>query len=87
MQPPSNKRKADSQLSGPATKRAYRVRRAKQVNVIDIGLNRGSRNNGLIEIENEPSEDESDIEREISGNVYRVTEKGIKLDFIERVNQ
>lgn len=50
-------------------------------------MKRGHRNNGLIEIEEEPSEDESEIEKEMSGVVYKVPEHGIKLDFIDRIKR
>lgn len=41
------------------------------------------KNNGVIEIENE--EEESFEEVLISGVVYRLPERGIKLDFIEKI--
>ena len=67
--------------------RTFRMRRPKKAKVIDIGLRRGFRNNGMIEIEEEHSEEESEIEKEMSGVVYRVPEKGIKLDFIDRIKR
>ena len=70
----------------PSATRTYRIRRPKHAKILEIGLRRGFRNNGLIEIENELSEEESEIEREMSGVIYRVPEKGLKLDFIDRVN-
>ena len=72
--------------SAPAG-RKYRIRKPKNAKIVDIGLRRGFRNNGLIEIENELSDEESEIEKEMSGVIYRVPENGVKLDFIERVNQ
>ncbi|KAL9104979.1 MAG: hypothetical protein Q9163_000151 [Psora crenata] len=67
--------------------RTFRTRRPKKALVIDIGLRRGFRNNGIIEIAEEDSEEESEIEKEMSGVVYRVPEKGIKLDFIDRIKR
>ena len=67
--------------------RSFRTRRPKKAKVVEIGLRRGFRNNGMIEIVEEHSEEESEIEKEISGVVYRVPEKGIKLDFIDRVKR
>lgn len=67
--------------------RTFRTRRPKKAKVIEIGLRRGFKNNGLIEIEEERSEEESEIEKEMSGVVYRVPEKGIKLDFIDQVKR
>ena len=71
----------------PETARRYKTRRPKDAKIVDIALHRGFKNNGLIEIENEASEDESEIEREVSGIIYRVPEKGLKLDFIDRVKR
>ena len=65
--------------------RVFRTRRPKQATIMSIGLRRGFRNKGLIEIDEDSSEDESDIEREMSGVIYRVPERGIKLDFIDRI--
>lgn len=64
-----------------------RVRRPKQLHIIEIGLRRGFRNNGHIEIENDSSAEESDIEREAANVVYLLPEKGVKLDFIDRVKR
>jgi hypothetical protein len=51
-------------------------------------LQRGHRNNGIIEIENEPDqEDPRFYEETIKGVVYRLPERGIKLDFVEKVKQ
>lgn len=69
------------------TQRFCKVRRPKNPTTIDASLRRGFRNNGLIDIENETSEEEEEIEREIGGAIYRVPEKGIKLDFIDRVRR
>ena len=84
-------RSANARISSqaqPKTNRHYKIRRPKDAKVLDIGLRRGFKNNGLIEIENEDtSGDEDDIEREVSGIVYRVPETGLKLDFIDRVRQ
>ena len=61
----------------PTLGRKYKIRRPKVLKVIEPGLTRGFRNNGIIEIENESSE----------GEVPRLQEKGIKLDFIDRVKR
>lgn len=67
--------------------RTYRVRRPKNAKIVDAALSRGFVNNGLIEIENEPSDDEQFHEKEQLGVVYRLPERGIKLDFIDRVKR
>lgn len=71
----------------PHTGRSYRIRRPKNPKIIDIGLRRGFRNNGLIEIDNDSSGEEDEINRELSSSTFRVPEKGIKLDFIDRMNR
>ena len=72
----------------PATGRTYKIRRPKNASIVDIGLRRGFKNNGLIEIENDSSEEESEIEREYPpGVVFLVPEKGVKLDFIDRIKR
>lgn len=65
----------------------YKVRRPKHVRIVDTSLRRGFVNNGLIEIENEPSDDDDEIEKEENGVIYRVPERGIKLDFIDRIKR
>lgn len=69
------------------TGRTIKVRRPKNARIIDTALRRGFRNNGLIEIENDPSDEDSGLEEEVSGVIYRVPEKGIKLDFIDQVKR
>ena len=67
--------------------RVFKTRRPKQAIAVEIGLKRGFRNNGVIEIDEESSEEDSEVEKEISGVIYRVPERGIKLDFIDRIRQ
>lgn len=56
--------------------------------MVDTLLSRGLKNNGIIEIENDPSdvEDDADMFND-DGSIYRITEKSVKLDFIDRVNR
>ena len=61
-----------------------KIRRPKHATIRDAGLRRGFHNNGLIEILNDPTEDE---EEDDAGVIYRIQERGIKLDFIDRVRQ
>ena len=81
------RRSAGKQPEEIKSNRTFRTRMPKRARVIDIGLRRGFRNNGMVEIAEEHSEEESEIEKEMSGVVYRVPEKGIKLDFIDRVKR
>ena len=71
----------------PGTGRAYHIRRPKNPKIIDVALRRGFRNNGLIEIEPESSGDEDEIVKELSSSTVRAPERGIKLDFIDRMNR
>lgn len=75
-----------SNKASPTKGRRYKVRRPKVVSIVDIALRRGFKNNGLIEIENETS-DEEDLTTKPSGQILRVPETGIKLDFIDRVKR
>lgn len=57
--------------------------------MVDSNLRRGHKNDGLIEIENEEDQEEA-VEFEdimINGIVYRLPERGIKLDFLDKVKQ
>ena len=84
----TNAQSTASKKALPATGRTYKVRRPKNASIVDIGLRRGFKNNGLIEIENELSDDESENEKSHPpGVIYRVPEKGLKLDFIDRVKR
>jgi hypothetical protein len=64
---------------------AHKLRKVKNAPVIEPYYSRGIPNNGNIEIE-EDSEDDAEAWRNYKahGRVYRLPEKGIKLDFISR---
>ena len=66
--------------------RLHKVRRPKNAKVVNTFLHRGFKNNGIIEIENELSDSENELEVDDSV-VYRVSERGLKLDFIDRVKR
>ena len=72
---------------GATGQRVIKIRRARNARVVDArkhSLHTLHRNNGIIEIELEPSEDEADSP--INANVVqRMTEEGVKLDFIQQV--
>lgn len=66
----------------------HKIRRPRNAKVMDTLLSRGLKNNGNIEIENDPSDIEDDMDMyNDDGSIYRVTEKSVKLDFIERINR
>ncbi|RPB26446.1 hypothetical protein L211DRAFT_899709 [Terfezia boudieri ATCC MYA-4762] len=61
-------------------------RRPRNAKVVNTCLRRGHKNNGYIEIENSESEDEMQFnEHELGGVIYRLPERGIKLDFIDKI--
>jgi hypothetical protein len=64
---------------------AHRRRKIKGQSVIKPVLSRGLKNFGDIEIENEPTDDEEEtgfFEQKEYGRIYKLPERGIKLDFI-----
>ena len=66
--------------------RPHKVRRPKNAKIVDTALRRGFRNNGIIEIENDPSDTE-DFAGLGESIIYRLSEKGMKLDFIDRAQR
>ena len=73
-------------LSAGRAGRTHKMRRPKNAKVVDTHLSRGFRNNGMIEIDNEDDKDDQP-EPDEDGTVYRVTERSVKLDFIDRVKR
>lgn len=68
---------------GPAHKR----RKIKGSEPIEHSYARGMKNNGYVEIENDDSSDDDDEAFKYSrsyGHTFRLSEKGIKADFLER---
>ena len=66
---------------------AHRFRKIKGASVIKPAISRGIKNNGHIEIENMPSDDDEEqgfYEQREYGHVYKLPEQGIKLDFISQ---
>lgn len=69
----------------PDSSRSYKIRRPKKANIVTPAVRRGLKNNGLIEIELDVSEEETRIEKNERGKIiYRYQENGIKLDFIHK---
>ncbi|MCJ1402431.1 hypothetical protein MMC11_005651 [Xylographa trunciseda] len=66
----------------PGGDRVIKVRRPKHPRIIDTALRRGHRNNGLIEIENDVTDED-----EQPHTVPRISELQIKLDFIDRAKR
>lgn len=68
--------------------RAHRMRRPKNVTIVDTALRRGMKNNGLVEVADESSEESDFSDQEgIDGIVFRIPARGIKLDFIDKVKR
>jgi hypothetical protein len=66
---------------------AHRRRKIKGASVIKPAISRGIVNNGDIEIENDPTDDEEELgfyEQREYGHTYKLPELGIKLDFISQ---
>jgi len=66
---------------------AHRFRKIKGASVIKPAVSRGVKNNGHIEIENDPTDDEEELgfyEQREYGQVYKLPEESIKLDFISQ---
>ncbi|KAL2428507.1 hypothetical protein ABEF91_008742 [Exophiala dermatitidis] len=65
------------------------LRKPKNAVPVDAPLRRGFRNNGIIEVELDEDEPVLDRTKEVDmmGKIYRLPEKDIRLDFIDRVKR
>jgi hypothetical protein len=52
----------------------------------DISMTRGFRNNGIIDVELNKDDEKID-EVEMLGTIYRLPERGIRLDFLDRIRR
>lgn len=86
-------RKVDTSLLDPRNvARRVHIRRPRNAKVIETSLNRGFRNNGVIDVVEDDSDDTDSefFEEEASHDesiVYRLPATGIKLDFIDKVKR
>ncbi|MCJ1307419.1 hypothetical protein MMC25_001065 [Agyrium rufum] len=71
--------------NGAHSCRRIPMRKPKRPRIVSSALRRGFKNNGLVEIELESSDDEVEVEDE--GVIYRIREQGVRLDFLERARQ
>ncbi|WPH00331.1 Hypothetical protein R9X50_00315600 [Acrodontium crateriforme] len=83
-------RRMDTRLLNPDRfSRKVHIRRPRNATVVDTSLNRGFRNNGIIDVQDDDDDDESEsefyTEEHDHAVVYRMPASGIKLDFIDRV--
>ncbi|KAK1814732.1 hypothetical protein LTR12_010868 [Friedmanniomyces endolithicus] len=84
-------RRVDASLLVP--RRKVHVRRPRNPKIVDAALARGFQNNGVIDVQDEESGDNSDAEfyEEESPDepnepvIHRMPARGIKLDFIDRI--
>lgn len=68
--------------------RTHRVRRPKNARIFDTALRRGFANNGMIEIDDDTSDEDALTDEEgPEGIVFRVPARGIKLDFIDKAKR
>ncbi|KAF2445739.1 hypothetical protein P171DRAFT_272482 [Karstenula rhodostoma CBS 690.94] len=80
-------------VDAPNSRLGRKVRKPRHPQVIEPTFSRGIRNNGLIDILNDPDDDTDGEgnyvfggeEKDSSSSVYRVSEKGLVLDFIDKV--
>ena len=75
---------------------ARKIRKPKNPEVIEHKFSRGMRNNGLIDIINDPADDTdgegnyvftNEDTRDLNSKIFRIPEKDIVLDFISKVKQ
>jgi len=79
---------ADHELEGsvPQAPGRRKIRRPKQPEIVDVNLRRGFKNDGRIEVLLDRTFEE-DLVQPNARVVYRLQERGIKLDFIDRVKR
>lgn len=85
-------RRVDARLLDPRRLgRTVHVRKPRNAKVVDTALSRGFRNNGIIEIQDDDSDDSEsefyDEETPDEATVFRMPASGIKLDFIDKVKK
>ncbi|KAF2819779.1 hypothetical protein CC86DRAFT_128262 [Ophiobolus disseminans] len=80
--------------AAPVVRVARKVRKRKHTKVIEPTFSRGMRNNGLIEIINDPDDDTDgegnyvfgpDDPKDLNSKVFRIPERGVILDFVSKV--
>lgn len=78
-------------VSKIAPRRKVHVRRPRNPKIVETALNRGLRNNGIVDVLDDESDDSDsefyDEETAQEGVVYRMPASGIKLDFIDKVKK
>ncbi|KAF2853978.1 hypothetical protein T440DRAFT_515460 [Plenodomus tracheiphilus IPT5] len=87
-------RNAEMEVDAPPVRIARKLRMRKDAQIVEPTFSRGIRNNGLIELMNDPDDDTDgegnyvfgpDDAKDLNSKVFRVPEKGLILDFIDKV--
>lgn len=82
--------------AAPVARIARKLRKPKNPEVIEPTFTRGMRNNGLIEVINDPDDDTDgegnyvfgqDDSKDLNSKIFRVPEKGVILDFVTKVKR
>lgn len=82
--------------AAPVARLARKIRKPKHPSIVEPTFSRGMRNNGLIDIINDPNDDTDDEgnyvftpddSRDANSKVFRVPERGIIADFFSKVKQ
>jgi hypothetical protein len=82
--------------AAPVARVARKVRKRKHPKVVEPSFSRGMRNNGLIDIINNPDDDTDgegnyvfgpDDPKDLNSKVFRIPEKGVILDFVSKVKR
>ncbi|CAO2654189.1 Nn.00g109220.m01.CDS01 [Neocucurbitaria sp. VM-36] len=80
--------------AAPVVRVARKLRKRREPDIVEPTFTRGMRNNGLIEILNDPDDDTDeegnyvygpDDSKDMNSKVFRVPEKGLILDFVSKV--
>jgi hypothetical protein len=80
----------------PAARVTRKIRKRKDTKIIEPTFSRGMRNNGLIEIINNPDDDTDgegnyvfgpDDPKDLNAKVFRLPEQGVILDFVSKVKR
>ncbi|KAH8621652.1 hypothetical protein IG631_23739 [Alternaria alternata] len=88
----------DSEMAdaAPVARVPRRVRVRKQPEYVESTFSRGMRNNGLIDITNDPDDDTDgegnyvfgdNVSKNVNSKIFRVSEKGLILDFVSKVKR
>jgi hypothetical protein len=77
-------------FDGTSTHRGIKIREPIKPNIVKPAMRRGFKNNGRIEVGFSDDEDEIEPEPEVpetDDTVYKLSEKSIILDFIQRAKE